>query len=130
MDEPPELDPQWVAEKEAKQAAYAAEQDRKPPSKLTAWLILGGVMVAGLVVIGFLIMQRQPNAKGEALEGVELTVTSKLPGVPFTVDGAKAGKTPQSLKIKSSRTKPIVIKGNGVVKTVTPDHDQVITLDP
>lgn len=129
MDEPPELDPQWVAEKEAKQAAYAAQQ-AKPPSRATAWLILGGVMVVGVLVFVFLIMQRQPVAKGEQLEGVELTITSKLPNVPFTVDGAKAGRTPQSLKIKGNRTKPLVIKGNGVVKSVVPDHDQIVTLDP
>ena len=99
------------------------------PSRVVASVIISLVLAAVLVVIVVMVMQRQPTAKGEAFEGVELTITSTHPGVPFTVDGAKAGRTPQSLKIKG-RTRPIEIKGNGVTKLVVPDHDQTINLVP
>ena len=71
-----------------------------------------------------------PTAKGEELpEGVELTVNAPKVGTPFTIDGVKAGKTPQSIKIKG-RTRPIEIRGNNVIKIVTPDRDQVVNLAP
>jgi len=92
-------------------------------------VLISLVLAAVVVVIVVMVMQRQPTAKGEAFEGVELTITSPKVGVPFTVDGAKAGRTPQSLKIKG-RTRPIEIKGNGVTKVVVPDHDQTINLAP
>jgi hypothetical protein len=116
---PPELDPEWVAEKAAKIAA-GAEPEHKKPSRTVAVVILSLVMM---------VMQRQPIAKGESIGGVEITITAPRPGTPITVDGAKAGKTPQSLKIKG-RTRPIEIKGNGVTKIVTPDHDQIVNLVP
>ncbi len=125
---PPELDPAWVAEKAAKQAA-AAEGNRPKPSRTMAVVILSLVLAAMAAVIVVMVMQRQPDAKGEALSGVEITVTAPKPGTPITVDGAKAGKTPQSLKIKG-RTRPIKIEGNGVTKIVTPDHDQIVNLVP
>lgn len=124
---PPELDPDWVAEKAAKIAAAAAPPAK--PSRALAYGILGTVMAAVVAVIVVIVMQRQPTAKGEGIEGVELTITSPKAGVPFTVDGARAGRTPQALKIKG-RSRPIEIRGNGVTKIVTPDHDQTINLVP
>lgn len=109
--------------------AVATEQPRKPSRKL-AFIILSVVMAAVLAVILVMVMQRQPTAKGQdAPEGVELTVTSPKVGTPFTIDGVKAGKTPQAIKIKG-RTRPIEVSGNGVTKIVTPDHDQVVNLVP
>jgi hypothetical protein len=100
------------------------------PSRTVAVVILSTVMAVVLVVIVMMVMQRQPTAKGEdAPVGVEITVTSPRPGVPITIDGVKAGKTPQALKFKG-RTRPITIRGNGVEKTVTPDRDQVVNLAP
>jgi hypothetical protein len=109
--------------------AAAAEPPRKPSRKL-AFIILSAVMAAVLVVIVVMVMQRQPTAKGEEVpDGVELTINAPKPGTPFTIDGVKAGKTPQSIKIKG-RTRPIEIRGNNVVKIVTPDRDQVVNLVP
>jgi PEGA domain len=125
---PPELDPEWVAEKAAKIAA-GAEAERKKPSRTVAVVILSLVMAAIFAVIVVMVMQRQPIAKGESIGGVEITITAPKPGTPITVDGVKAGNTPQSLKIKG-RTRPIEIKGNGVTKIVTPDHDQIVNLVP
>jgi len=125
----PELDPEWVAERAAKQAA-AAEPPRKP-SRTLAIVILSAVMAAVVVVIVMIVLQRQPTARGaDSPSGVLITVTAPKPNTSFTIDGVKAGKTPQGLKIKSSRTKPITISGNGVTKTVTPDHDQIVNLAP
>ncbi len=128
-EKPPELDPTWVAEKAAKQAA-ATEAAAPKPSRMMAVILLSGVMVAIVAAIVLIVMQRQPTAKGEALEGVEITVTAPKPGTPFTLDGLKAGRTPQSLKIKGSRTKPLVLRGNGVEKIITPDRDQTVNLAP
>jgi PEGA domain len=125
---PPELDPEWVAEKAAKIAA-GAEAERKKPSRTVAVVILSLVMAAIFAVIVVMVMQRQPIAKGESIGGVEITITAPKPGTPITVDGVKAGNTPQSLKIKG-RTRAIEIKGNGVTKIVTPDHDQIVNLVP
>ncbi len=125
---PPELDPEWVAEKAAKQAAAAATGAKKP-SRTVAVVILSLVMASIFAVIVVMVMQRQPAAKGESIGGVEITITAPRPGTPITVDGVKAGGTPQSLKIKG-RSRPIEIRGNGVTKIVTPDHDQVVNLVP
>ncbi|MBA3461464.1 MAG: PEGA domain-containing protein [Deltaproteobacteria bacterium] len=126
-DKPLELDPEYVREKAAKQAAAAAPVK---PSRKVAVVILSAVMAAVLVVIVLMVMQRQPTAKGASVpDGVVISVTSPKPGVPITIDGVKAGKTPQALKFKG-RTRPITIRGNGVEKTVTPDHDQIVNLAP
>jgi hypothetical protein len=125
---PPELDPEWVAEKEAKIAA-AAEGGRKKPSRTVGIVILTVVLAAMLGALVVMVMQRQPTAKGESIGGVEITITAPTPGTPITIDGVKAGKTPQSLKIKG-RTRPIEIKGNNVTKIVTPDRDQTVNLVP
>ena len=125
---PPELDPEWVAEKAAKQAA-ATEGENKKPSRTVAVVILSVVLASMLAAIVVMVMQRQPDAKGEAIGGVEITITAPRPGTPITVDGVKAGKTPQSLKIKG-RSRPIEIRGNNVIKIVTPDRDQVVNLVP
>lgn len=109
--------------------AAAAEPPRKP-SRTLAIVILSAVVVAVLVVIVMIVMQRQPKAKGEdAPEGVEITVTAPKAGTPITIDGVKAGKTPQAIKIRG-RTRPLEIRGNNVLKIVTPDHDQVVNLVP
>jgi len=110
--------------------AAAAEQPPKPSRKL-AIIILSTVMAAVLVVILMIVMQRQPTMKGEgdSVEGVELTVTAPKVGTQFTIDGVKAGKTPQAIKIRG-RTRPIEIRGNNVIKIVTPDRDQVVNLVP
>jgi hypothetical protein len=109
--------------------ASAAEPPRKPSRKL-AFIILSVVMAAVLTVIVVMVMQRQPTAKGEDVpDGVELTISAPKPGTPFTIDGVKAGKTPQAIKIKG-RTRPIEIRGNNVTKIVTPDRDQVVNLVP
>ncbi|MBL9018324.1 MAG: PEGA domain-containing protein [Myxococcales bacterium] len=109
--------------------AAAAEPPRKPSRKL-AFIILSAVMAAVLVVIVVMVMQRQPTAKGaDVPEGVEITVTAPKVGTPITIDGVKAGKTPQAIKIRG-RTRPIEIQGNGVTKIVTPDRDQVVNLVP
>lgn len=109
--------------------AAAAEPPRKP-SRTLAIVILSAVMAAVLVVIVMIVMQRQPTAKGQDVpEGVELTVTAPKVGTPFTIDGVRAGKTPQAIKIRG-RTRPIEIRGNNVIKIVTPDRDQVVNLVP
>jgi hypothetical protein len=124
---PPELDPEWVAEKAAKQAA-AAEPPRKP-SRTLAIIVLSTVMAAVVVVIVMLVLQRQPTARGaDSPSGVLIEVRAPKP-VAFTVDGAKAGKTPQALRLRGGTT-PIKITGNGMTKVVTPDHDQVVNLVP
>lgn len=125
---PPELDPEWVAEKAAKQAA-AAEGARPKPSRTMAVVILSLVLAAMAAVIVVMVMQRQPDAKGEALSGVMITITAPKPGTPIKVDGAPAGKTPQALKLKG-RTRPIKIEGNNVTKIITPDRDQIVNLVP
>ncbi|HVK85627.1 MAG TPA: hypothetical protein VM513_16015 [Kofleriaceae bacterium] len=94
-------------------------------------VILGIVGVVMIAVVVIMVLQRQPSVKGasEAPEGIEITVTAPIPGTPFTVDGAPAGKTPQALKLRG-RTQPLRIEGNGMQIVVTPDRSQVINLDP
>ncbi len=124
---PPELDPEWVADKAAKQAAAAAPPNK--PSRKVAMVILTVVMLAAVAVIVVMVLQRQPTAKGQGVgDGVEITIHCPK-RVPFTIDGVKAGVTPQSLKIRG-HNRVITITGNGVTKTITPDHDQVVDLVP
>ncbi len=124
---PPELDPEWVAEKAAKQAAGTAPPNK--PSRAVAMVILSVVMAAAVIVIVVMVLQRQPTAKGADVSGgAEITVHSPRP-TPFTIDGVKGGTTPQSFKLKG-RGRPITITGNGVSKTITPDRDQVVDLVP
>ena len=123
---PLEVDAEWEAARAAKIAA--GEAAKKPRGK--AGLVLTLVMIVALAVIVVMVMQRSPGARRvEAPKDyVEITVTSvPKPGKPITVDGAPAGRTPQSLRLKS-RTRPMTIEGNGTTVQVTPDHDQIVNL--
>ncbi len=114
----------WAAERAAKQAGAVAP----PPAKKGKGSLV--VAIALLVMVGVfivMILQRQPSAKGSELpDGIELTITAPRP-VFFTIDGARAGKTPLAIKLKGS-TRVLRIEGNGVVKEITADRDQVVNL--
>lgn len=119
-----ELDPAWVAERAAKQAAAA-----KPPpsSKRAGRWILGIVSLVMVGVVVVMITQRQPTARGvDQREGVEITITAPRP-VPVKIDGVRAGTTPLSIRLRG-RTKPIRIEGNGVIKEIATDRDQTVHL--
>lgn len=123
---PLEVDEEWSTDKAARIAA--SEAPKQPRRK--GGLILTLVMIVALGVIVVMVMQRSPGARRvEAPKDfIEITVTSMpKPGRPFTVDGAPAGRTPQSLRVKG-RTKPLTIEGNGTTVQVTPDHDQIVNL--
>lgn len=121
---PLELDPQWVAEKAAKQAAAAKPPPN--PRRAGAW-ILGVVSIVMVAVLVVMITQRQPTARGvDQGEGVEITITAPKP-VPVKIDGVRAGTTPLSIRLKG-RTRPIRIEGNGVIKEIATDRDQTVNL--
>lgn len=94
-------------------------------------VILGIVGVVMIAVVVIMVLQRSPAVKREddRPEGIEITVTAPIPGTPFTIDGAPAGKTPQAIKLRG-RTRPLRIEGNGMQIEVTPDRSKVINLDP
>lgn len=122
---PLEVDAAWAADKARKQAAAAAPASRKKGG--SAGVILAVVLVVMVGVLVVMVMQRQPTARGADLpDGVELTIQAPRP-VPITIDGVKAGKTPQSIRLKG-RTRPMRIEGGGVSVTITPDRDQTINL--
>jgi len=123
-DAPLEVDPAWAAERAAKQAVAAA-----PPAPRKGKGTLA-VSIALLVMVGvFIVMlvQRQPSAKGQKVpQGIEVTITAPKPTF-VTIDGARAGKTPLSLKLKAS-SRYLRIEGNGVTKEIRADRDQVVNL--
>lgn len=123
-DAPLEVDPAWAAERAAKQAVAAAPPRAKKGKGTLA------VSIALLVMVGvFIVMlvQRQPSAKGEKVpQGIEITITAPKPS-QVTIDGAKAGKTPLSIKLKAS-SRSLRIEGNGVTKEIRADRDQVVNL--
>jgi hypothetical protein len=122
-DAPLEVDPVWAAERAAKQATAAAPVANKGKGSLVVSLVL--LVMVGVFIV--MVLQRQPTAKGTELpDGIELTITSPKP-VAVTIDGAKAGRTPLSLKLKGS-TRVLKIEGNGVVKEIRADRDQVVNL--
>ena len=123
-DAPLEVDPAWAAARAAKQAAAVVPPPKK---KGSASLVLSLVLLVMVGVFIVMVMQRQPTAKGSQLpDGIELTITSPRP-VVVTIDGARAGKTPISIKLKGS-SRVVKIEGNGVVKEITADRDQVVNL--
>lgn len=123
-DAPLEVDPVWAAARAAKQATAAAP----PPNKRKGSLVVAIVLLVMVGVFIVMIMQRQPSAKGSALpDGIEVTITAPKP-VTVTIDGAKAGKTPLSIRLKGS-TRYLRIEGsNGVSKEIRADRDQVVNL--
>jgi len=121
---PLEVDPAWAAERAAKQAAAVAPP---PAPKGKGTLVVAIALLAMVGVFIVMILQRQPSAKGTALpDGIELTITAPRPTL-VTIDGVKAGKTPLSIRIKGS-SRVVKIEGNGVLKEVTADRDQVVNL--
>lgn len=123
-DAPLELDPVWAAERAAKQAAAVAPPAAKKGKGSLVVAIALLVMVGVFIVM---ILQRQPSAKGaEVPQGIEVTITAPRP-VPVTIDGARAGKTPLSIKLKAS-ARYLRIEGNGVTKEIRADRDQVVNL--
>lgn len=114
----------WAADRAAKQAATAAPVPKK---KGAGSLVVALVLLVMVGVFIVMILQRQPSAKGSELpDGIELTITAPRP-VFVTIDGARAGKTPLAIKLKGS-TRVLRIEGNGVVKEITADRDQVVNL--
>jgi len=123
---PVEVDPAWVADKQAKADAHAAANaPKKKSGRLILWVVMG-VMVGAL---GIMIYQRAPALRGAEVGDVEITVTAPQAGTPIIVDGAPSGKTPVVLRLKSSTT-PIKIIGNNVAIVVVPDRSRTVNLAP
>jgi hypothetical protein len=119
---PLEVDAEWAAARAAKQAAAAA-----PPKARSGALALAIVMIVMIGVIGLMIMQRQPTAKGaEIPDGIELTITAPRPS-PVKIDGVKSGTTPLSIRLRGG-TRTLTIEGNGVIKEILADRDQTVNL--
>ncbi len=109
-----------VAAVEKAARAYVAKKGKGSLVVAIALLVMVGVFIV-------MILQRQPSAKGAELpDGVELTITAPRPAL-VTIDGAKAGKTPLSIKLKGSN-RVLRIEGNGVTKEIRADRDQVVNL--
>lgn len=122
---PPELDPEWVAEKQAKIDAAAAK-----PKKKSGYILLAAVMAVMIGALVMMVAQRAPSMRGGSeLGDVEITVTAPKEGTPIAVDGAPAGKTPVVLRLRSSTT-PIKIVGNNVAIVVIPDRSRTVELVP
>ena len=122
-DAPLEVDPAWTADRAAKQAAAAAPAVKKGKGSLVVAFAL--LVMVGVFIV--MILQRQPSAKGAELpQGIEVTITAPRP-TAVTIDGAKAGKTPLSIKLKAS-SRYLRIEGNGVTKEIRADRDQVVNL--
>ena len=120
-----EVDPAWMAERAAKQAAVAAPVTGAKKGKGSLVVAIALLVMVGVFVV--MILQRQPSAKGRQLpDGIELTITAPRP-VAVTIDGAKAGRTPLSIKLKGG-SRVLRIEGNGVTKEIRADRDQVVNL--
>jgi hypothetical protein len=123
---PVEVDAAWTAEKKAKQDAHAAAN---APKKRGGYWLLGIVMMVALGAIGIMVWQRSPTLRGASVGEIEIVVTAPKEGTPIIVDGAPAGKTPVTLRLKSSTT-PMKIIGNNVSITVVPDRSRTVELVP
>lgn len=123
---PVEVDQSWVAEKQAKADAHAAANAPKKTSG--RWLLLG-VTTVMLGAIAIMVWQRAPALKGASVGEIEITVVAPKEGTPVIVDGAPSGKTPLTLRLRSSTT-PIKIIGNNVAIVVVPDRDRTVNLVP
>lgn len=122
---PLEVDPAWVASRAAGIAAATAPPP-KPRGK-GGMLVVAIALVVMVGVFVVMLLQRQPSAQGaEVPDGIELTITAPKP-TAFTIDGVKSGKTPMSIKLKGSN-RVLKIEGNGVIKEVRADRDQVVNL--
>jgi len=93
-------------------------------------LILIGTSVVMVAVAIVMLLQRQPTARGqEDVSGrIELTIIAPRPGTKVRIDGALAGTTPLSIKLKGARTRPMRVEGAGVTVDITPDRDQIVNL--
>ncbi len=115
----------WAAERAAKQAVAAAGLPVAKKGKGSLVVAIALLVMVGVFIV--MLVQRQPSAKGQQMtEGIEITISAPRP-VAVTIDGAKAGKTPLSIKLKAS-TRTLRIEGNGVIKEIRTDRDQVVNL--
>ncbi|MDB4960656.1 MAG: hypothetical protein JWP01_655 [Myxococcales bacterium] len=106
--------------------AAAAEP---PPSakKKAGGIVLALVMLVMVGVIIVMILQRQPTAKGREIpDGIEITINAPRPTV-VRIDGVPSGKTPVSIRMKSSK-RTLRIEGGGVTKEIRADRDQTVQL--
>jgi len=55
-------------------------------------------------------------------------IIAPRPGTKVRIDGALAGTTPLSIKLKGARTRSMRIEGAGVTVDITPDRDQIVNL--
>jgi len=122
---PLEVDPAWVASRAAGIAAATAPPP-KPPGR-GGMLVVAIALVVMVGVFVVMLLQRQPSAQGaEVPDGIELTITAPRPTM-VTIDGVKSGKTPLAIKLKGS-SRVLKIEGNGVLKEIRADRDQVVNL--
>ncbi len=121
-----EVDPTWAAERQAKQDAHAAEN---APRKASGKWILWAVLIVALGAVGIMVWQRSPKLRGAEVGEIEIVIKAPKEGTPIVVDGAPAGKSPVTLRLKSSKT-PIRIIGNNVAITVVPDRSRTVELVP
>lgn len=124
-DVPLEVDPVWAAERAAKQATAAAGVTVAKKGKGSLVVAIALLVMVGVFIV--MLLQRRPSAKDSELpDGIELTITAPRP-VFVTIDGARAGKTPLSIKLKGG-SRVLRIEGNGVTKEIRADRDQVVNL--
>ena len=122
---PLEVDPAWVAQRAAGIAAATAPPPRPPRGKGMLVVAIALLVMVGVFVV--MLLQRQPAAQGAELpNGIELTIQAPRPTM-VTIDGVKSGKTPLSIKLKGSN-RVLKIQGNGVLKEIKADRDQVVNL--
>jgi hypothetical protein len=125
--EPIEIEKEWGEEKAKRQAtAVVADTPRPTRSHTWLWLVLG-VIVAAVIAVGVVVQMQaktKPAARAVAEGTVEIEIRSNVPA-QIKVDGHNAGKTPMTVHMQKGTT-PVQIENGKQIKSVVPDHDQVV----
>lgn len=123
---PLEIEKEWGEEKAQKQATAVVHE---PPKRSNTWLWIAiGVIVAGIVAAGVVIQLHAKKPASPVTRDTGGTVGIEIranPAAMIRIDGHKAGKTPLTVHVQKSTT-PVQIDNGHQIKTVVPDHDQLV----
>jgi hypothetical protein len=125
---PIEIEKEWGEEKAKRQATAVVHGRAAGRSKAWIWAVIG-VVVAGVIAVGVVVqMHAKPKDNYGTLPETPGKVRIEIranPKAMIKIDGKKAGATPLSLYVTKSTT-PVQIDNGKQIKSVIPDHDQLV----
>ncbi len=123
-----ELDPSYVAERNARERQRLTPKQQRPPSRKAGTVV--SLLMIALVAVGGYVFYRYRHRVDRVVPGggVTIVITADREHEIF-VDGASAGTTPLRLELPKSTRRMLVTSDGLVPQQIVADRDQTVHLD-